>query len=461
MTDKNEVRDLIGCLEVAVEGAESYEFRSVSVANLKAAIDLLSAQAGQEPVVWQETDEHGEPQWNESSFGQSRNDFDYSMPLYAAPIAQAASVPQGLTDEHILDIARDFLEWTEVGYAISDKVAFARALLAQAAPPATPVQGDAQEHYDEVKATLQGAHRIMESLSAIERRVGPVGSHARGYTHKITNALRHLDALLAASAAPAIGDSQHLANLLARIHQDGGHYQAKHGTEQAVDDADHIVAELHAKFDEVTGESGMKKLDRLERVLDGYEDMPNATSAQQDEREALTAFPFPWRVVQGNKGVTGVMFKPVDIRSANNHTLFRVGNGDYALPLANLIVAMTAQQAQAGGEDKRPQTAAARDVLAERRRQIEKEGWMPPHDDEHSDGQMAVAAACYAVTTNQRAVTPAWWPWEDEWWKPKDYRRNLVRAGALILAEIERLDRAALSREQPQPSNGDREGGVV
>ena len=33
------------------------------------------------------------------------------------------------------------------------------------------------------------------------------------------------------------------------------------------------------------------------------------------------------------------------------------------------------------------------------------------------------------------------WPWAAEWWKPKDCRRNLVRAGALILAEIERLDR--------------------
>ena len=66
---------------------------------------------------------------------------------------------------------------------------------------APPVQAreqakaEAGEHYDEIKATLEGAHAIMESLSAIERRVGPVGSHARGYTHKITKALRHLEAL--------------------------------------------------------------------------------------------------------------------------------------------------------------------------------------------------------------------------------------------------------------------------
>lgn len=34
------------------------------------------------------------------------------------------------------------------------------------------------------------------------------------------------------------------------------------------------------------------------------------------------------------------------------------------------------------------------------------------------------------------------WPWDREWWKPKDRRRNLVRAAALLIAEIERLDRA-------------------
>ncbi|OAE56670.1 hypothetical protein A7J67_08500 [Achromobacter xylosoxidans] len=79
----------------------------------------------------------------------------------------------------------------------------------RAALASAPVAGEAQpaastEHYDEVKATLQGAHRIMESLSAIERRVGPIGSHARGYTHKITAALRHLDALYAAPQASTL-----------------------------------------------------------------------------------------------------------------------------------------------------------------------------------------------------------------------------------------------------------------
>ncbi|CPG63269.1 gp38 [Burkholderia pseudomallei] len=89
-------------------------------------------------------------------------------------------------------------------------------------------------------------------------------------------------------------------------------------------------------------------------------------------------------------------------------------------------------------------TSAARDVLAERRRQVEQEGWTPEHDDAHSTGDMALAAACYAAADNANyppAEPPDLWPWDSDWWKPSDERRNLVKAGALIIAEIERLDR--------------------
>lgn len=88
---------------------------------------------------------------------------------------------------------------------------------------------------------------------------------------------------------------------------------------------------------------------------------------------------------------------------------------------------------------------AAADVIAERLRQLTKEGWSPEHDDQHSDGQLAEAAACYALSGagNLRSTFERWWPWSFAWWKPKGERRDLVRAGALILAEIERLDRAS------------------
>lgn len=88
------------------------------------------------------------------------------------------------------------------------------------------------------------------------------------------------------------------------------------------------------------------------------------------------------------------------------------------------------------------------EIAAERARQIESEGWTPEHDDEHDDGALARAAACYAVgfipreSTALGALYPLW-PWDKKWWKPKSPRRNLVRAAALIVAEIERHDRAA------------------
>ncbi|MFW4822600.1 hypothetical protein ACOAP1_04700 [Pseudomonas aeruginosa] len=90
------------------------------------------------------------------------------------------------------------------------------------------------------------------------------------------------------------------------------------------------------------------------------------------------------------------------------------------------------------------------DVQAERRRQITAEGWTPEHDDEHSHGQIARAAACYALAgssapndgTAALLVSLAW-PWDQQWWKPTSARRDLVKACALALAEIERLDRAA------------------
>lgn len=98
-------------------------------------------------------------------------------------------------------------------------------------------------------------------------------------------------------------------------------------------------------------------------------------------------------------------------------------------------------------------TKAAQDVLAERQRQIRAEGWTPEHDDEHAGGQMADAAAAYALEASHQVggmmpsapndVPPSIWPWDEKWWKPKGARTNLVRAAALLLAEIERLDRAA------------------
>ncbi|KDF13585.1 ead/Ea22-like family protein, partial [Citrobacter sp. MGH 55] len=82
------------------------------------------------------------------------------------------------------------------------------------------------------------------------------------------------------------------------------------------------------------------------------------------------------------------------------------------------------------------------DVIAERQRQQSVEGWTPEHDDEHGRGEMAMAAVCYineTGTVNRNGGRPWGWPWDASWWKPNTRRRNLVKAGALIIAEIERI----------------------
>jgi hypothetical protein len=90
-------------------------------------------------------------------------------------------------------------------------------------------------------------------------------------------------------------------------------------------------------------------------------------------------------------------------------------------------------------------TLAAKDVLAERERQKSVEGWTPEHDDQHRKGALAAAGGCYALFADYYLAEghpPEFWPWDAKWWKPSLARRNLIKAGALIVAEIERLDRA-------------------
>lgn len=83
-------------------------------------------------------------------------------------------------------------------------------------------------------------------------------------------------------------------------------------------------------------------------------------------------------------------------------------------------------------------------IAEERKRQIEKEGWTAEHDAEHKNGEMAIAAACYAYPNYDEdwaVQSQLQWPWEKHWWKPSgDRKRDLAKAGALIAAEIDRLN---------------------
>lgn len=94
-------------------------------------------------------------------------------------------------------------------------------------------------------------------------------------------------------------------------------------------------------------------------------------------------------------------------------------------------------------------------VLAERQRQITQEGWSITHDDDHCPGDLACAGAAYAMGISmpekQRLADERVWPWHEPR-KPHGARRDLVRAGALIMAEGERLDRRRSRRSRGSAS---------
>lgn len=102
-------------------------------------------------------------------------------------------------------------------------------------------------------------------------------------------------------------------------------------------------------------------------------------------------------------------------------------------------------------------TQGVRLVAVERDRQMSVEGWTPEHDDAHANGELLQAANCYAIAglylekpdhagemvglAPDLRFPPNNWPWDASWWKPdfNDPKRNLVKAAALIVAEIDRL----------------------
>lgn len=150
------------------------------------------------------------------------------------------------------------------------------------------------------------------------------------------------------------------------------------------------------------------------------------------------------------------------LREACRHATFDNGvtapdgrnEGDHwasdAIDLAEVALAKTEFPTRSGSDSRNvfPNVpgqivSALDDIASERRRQIEAKGWDAAHDEEHTNGELAFAAACYAMGSPLQHDGGQLWPWGWKWWKPKDRRRDLVRAGALIIAEIERLDRAA------------------
>lgn len=137
---------------------------------------------------------------------------------------------------------------------------------------------------------------------------------------------------------------------------------------------------------------------------------------------------------------------------------------DWNVDAAEEIETLSGQLAEAR-EQLKSSSRGVLAIAAERRRQIKVEGWTLEHDDEWTAGCLTRAAICYS----QRAawqlrmeelsgkpepagtdLPPTNWPWDREWWKPKDATRNLVRAGALIAAELDKIARLPSAPAAPE-----------
>jgi hypothetical protein len=79
-------------------------------------------------------------------------------------------------------------------------------------------------------------------------------------------------------------------------------------------------------------------------------------------------------------------------------------------------------------------------------RGLQRQIWSDEHDDAHDRGEITRAAYLYVMNAgcSDDAAAPIEWPWEPEHWRPTGDRvKDLTKAGALIAAEIDRLQRAA------------------
>lgn len=129
----------------------------------------------------------------------------------------------------------------------------------------------------------------------------------------------------------------------------------------------------------------------------------------------------------------GAIWRPADVFTEGVSDLATKGSAD------------TWTRGCAGAEPYPAPTPGVALISTERRRQVQDEGYDRAHDVALDDGELAAAAASYAMSSTgsiQRKTIMRFWPWDVKYWKPGTPLRDLVRAGALIAAEIDRHLRA-------------------
>lgn len=82
------------------------------------------------------------------------------------------------------------------------------------------------------------------------------------------------------------------------------------------------------------------------------------------------------------------------------------------------------------------------EIAQERGRHVTEKGFSFANDDKYTNHELTRAAVCYIAGQFMAGQFMQLWPFNKKWWKPTDRRRDLIKAASLIVAEIERIDRA-------------------
>lgn len=185
----------------------------------------------------------------------------------------------------------------------------------------------------------------------------------------------------------------------------------------------------------------------------------------------------PWEIVRKGKRLSGKCPDgaiPSYVRLLSFHPSQTVGVQEFARrmvhnPKEREWAVQYAMRTRTDDLREKRQEQVARDIRAcqmrmggagviadERYRQIHEEGFTAARDDSYVKGELARAAMAYAepgVNSKSGGVI-SMWPatWDIAWWKPSDDPvRNLIRAGALIAAEIDRHYRLRVTAS-PSPA---------
>ncbi|MBG4399177.1 hypothetical protein I4940_00005 [Pseudomonas aeruginosa] len=222
---------------------------------------------------------------------------------------------------------------------------------------------------------------------------------------------------------------------------------------RAMDLMDEHVARISEKF-KAERDAALARVEQQERTIASMNEAHAKLAGLYEAAQAQHSVPEGWMLVE-----CGIWTQEQVDEMQKTVTRFR--NSEFVDDRALAMAVADAGQCKAPEISLAELLAAAPgkevpqawlDVQAERRRQITAEGWTPEHDDEHDNGEMALAAASYAAYahTEPSGDLPFCWPWDKDWWKPSTARRDLVKACALALAEIERLDRATATQGGPR-----------